>query len=113
MPASYKRLGAVASTGTITTADTLYSASSTSGTSTVISTIAICNQGATAATYRICVNTSAAFTTAGYIVFGGTVAANDTVFLTVGAVLDPTNRFLMCSASAATVSFNAFGVENS
>jgi hypothetical protein len=33
------------------------------------------------------------------------------VFLTVGTVLDPTNRYLMCSASAATVVFGAFGVE--
>lgn len=113
MPATYKRLGAITSTGTITTADTLYTASSTAGTSTVISTIAICNQAATSATYRICINTSAAFATAGYLVFGGTVPANDTMFLTVGAALDPTNRFLMCSASANTVSFSAFGVENS
>jgi hypothetical protein len=107
----YKRLGALASTGTITTADTLYTASATAATSTVLSTISICNTAAATATYRICINTTAAFATAGYIAYGGTVAANDTVFLTVGTVLDPTNRYLMCSASAATVVFAAFGVE--
>lgn len=113
MATTYKRLGAIASTGTITTADTLYTASATAGTSTVLSTIAVCNTAATSATYRICINTSAAFAAAGYLVFGGTVAANDTVFLTIGAVLDPTNKYLVCSASASTVSFSAFGAENS
>lgn len=113
MPATYKRLGAIASTGTITTADTLYTASSTAGTSTVISTIAVCNRAATAATYRICINTSGAFADSGYLVFGATVAANDTIFLTLGVTLDPTNRFLVCSASNNTVSFSAFGAENS
>ena len=113
MPSTYRRLGAIASTGTITTADTLYTASAAAGTSTVVSTISICNTAASSATYRICINTSAAFANAGYIVFGGTVPANDTVFLTLGVTLDPTNRFLMTSASANTVSFSAFGVENS
>lgn len=113
MATSYKRLGAIASTGTISTVDTLYTASATAGTSTVVSTIAICNTAATAATYRICVNTSAAFAAAGYIVYGATVAANDTVLLTLGVTLDPTNRYLLCSGSASTLSFSAFGVENS
>lgn len=113
MATTYKRLGAIASTGTITTADTLYTASGTAGTSTVLSTIAICNQAASSATYRICINTSAAFATAGYIAYGLTVPANDTIFLTIGGALDPTNRYLMCSASASTVSFSVFGAENS
>lgn len=113
MAQTYKRLGAIVSTGTITTADQLYTAPATSGTSTVVSTIAVCNQAATAATYRICISTSTAFAAAGYLVFGGTVAANDTVFLTLGVTLDPTNRYLLTSASASTVSFSAFGVENS
>lgn len=112
MPATYKRLGAIASTGTITTADTLYTASATANTSTVLSTISVCNQTASPITYRICINSSAAFATAGYLVFGGPVAANDTAFITIGAALDPTNRYLVCSASASAVSFSAFGVEN-
>lgn len=113
MATTAKRLGALSSTGTITTADTLATASASAGTSTVISTIAICNRAATAATYRICINTSAAFADAGYLVYGATVSANDTVFLTLGVTLDPTNRYLVCSASNNTVSFSAFGAENS
>lgn len=113
MPTTYKRLGALASTGTITTADTLYTASATASTSTVISTIAICNTAASSATFRVCINTSAAFAAAGYIAYGITVPANDTIYLTGGFVLDPTNRYLMCSASASTVSFSVFGAENS
>lgn len=113
MATTYKRLGALASTGTIITADTLYTASATAGTSTIVSTIAICNTAAAPATYRLCVNSSAAFATAGYIMFGGSVPANDTIFLTIGAVLDPTNRYMVCSASANTVAFSAFGAENS
>lgn len=113
MATSYKRLGAIVSTGTITTADTLYVASATAGTDTVLSTIVICNQAASAATFRICINTSAAFDTAGYISYGTTVPANDSIMLTIGGALDPTNRYLMCSASASTVSFTVFGGENS
>lgn len=109
----YKRLGALQSTGTLTTADQLYVAPTTSGTSTVLSTIAICNRGTTNRTYRLCINSTSAFAAAGYLVYEATVAANDTVFLTLGVTLDPTNRFLLCSASSSEVSFSAFGVENS
>ena len=112
MAQTYKRLGTLISTGTITTADTLYPASGTAGTSTVVSTISVCNQSASSATYRICIHTAATFNTNGYLVYGATVAANDTVFLTLGVVLDPVNRYLMCSSSSASVSFSAFGVEN-
>lgn len=113
MATLYKRLGAITSTGTITTADTLYTASATAGTSTVISSIVVCNQAASAATYRICINTSAAFASAGYLFYGLTVPANDSIILTIGGAVDPTNRYVMCSASASTVSFTLFGAENS
>ena len=113
MASTYKRLGAIQSAGVIGTADTLYSASATLATSTVTSTIAICNTAASPATYRICISTNTSFATAGYLVFGATVSANDTVFLTLGVTLDPTNRHLLCSSSANTVSFSVFGVENS
>lgn len=109
----YKRLGALQSTGTLGTADQLYVSSATSGTSAVISTIAICNRGTTARTYRLCISTTSSFVAAGYLVYEATVAANDTVFLTLGVTLDPTNRYLLCSASSSEVSFSAFGVENS
>lgn len=113
MATTYKRLGAVQSGGVIGTADTLYTAQSTAGTSTVVSTIAICNTASTSATYRVGISTTTAFATAGYLVYGGTVPANDTIFLTIGVTLDPTNRYLLCSGSANTISFSAFGAENS
>lgn len=115
MAGIYKRLGAIASSGVIGTADTLYTASATAETSTIISTIAITNTTSSVATYRLAIHTGTSFpgTAAGYLVSGATVAANDTIFLTLGVVLDPTNRYLLCSASASTVAFSAFGVENS
>jgi len=109
MATVYKRLGAIASTGTIGTADTLYTVPA--ATAAVVSTISICNTAATTATYRIAVSTTTSFVTAGYLVYGATVPANDTVFITIGATLDATNKYLLCSASAATVSFSAFGSE--
>lgn len=113
MAQTYKRLGALVSTGTLGTADQLYVAPTTSGTSTVVSTVAVCNRGTTARQYRLCISTTSAFAAAGYIVYEATVAANDTVFLTLGVTLDPTNRYMLCSASNSEVSFSAFGVENS
>jgi|AntAceMinimDraft_13_1070369.scaffolds.fasta_scaffold08483_4 hypothetical protein len=113
MASTYKRLGAIASTGAVGTPDTLYTASATASTSTVTSTIAICNTSESNATFRLCVSTSAVFQDAGYLVNGTTVSANDTVFLTLGITLDPTNRFLLASASSTSVVFSVFGVENS
>lgn len=109
MATTYKRLGNIASTGTIGTADTLYTAT----TAAVVSTIAVCNLTASAQTYRLAVHTATSFpgTAAAFIVYGASVGANDTVFLTVGATMDTTNKYLLCSASSASVGFTAFGAE--
>ena len=109
MATVYKRLGAIASTGTIGTGDTTYTVPA--ATATVVSTIAICNTAATAATYRVAISTTTSFVASGYIVYGSTVAANDTVFLTCGFTLDATNKYLLTSASASTVSFTVYGSE--
>lgn len=112
MPTTYKQLGAAAGSGTITTAAQLYAASATAATATVISSIVVCNASASAATYSIAVNTVSATYAAGrYIVFQATIAANDTVSLTLGLTLDPTNRFLNVSSSSASVNFSAYGAE--
>jgi len=108
MAEAYKRLGAIASTGTITTADVLYTApASTTG---VVSTIVICNQTASTQTYRICVNTSTAFASAGYLMYGCSVGANDSAFLSLGLTL-AAGSSLLCSGTSASVSFSAFGAE--
>lgn len=113
MPLIYKRLGALQSAGTIGTAQTLYTASSVANTSTVMSTISICNLSATATTYRIGINTTNTYSQESYLAFDAPLAANDTVLLTVGFVLDPTNRFLLVSGSTVNIAFQAFGAENS
>lgn len=109
MPFAYKRLGAILSSGVIGTADTLYTVPA--DTSSVLSTIAVCNQAATSATFRLAISTTTSFVGTGYIVFGATIAPNDTIYLTCGFTMDATNKYLLTSASAATVNFTAYGSE--
>ena len=110
MAEAYKRLGSVTSNGTIGTAQTLITAVPAS-TSVVASTIVICNQAATSATYRLAYSAGTTYaSTNDYIVFGATIAANDSVMLTIGITL-ATTTYLLFSASAATVSAIAFGTE--
>jgi hypothetical protein len=73
-----------------------------------ISTISICNTAAAPATYRIAImSTAGTPAAANWLVYGATVAANDTVFLTVGAVMSA-GKYLRVSSSADTVSFTVF-----
>lgn len=110
MATVYKRLGAAQGNGTIGTAANIYTCPS--ATSTVVSTITICNTSATAATYTIGISTaSGTFQASGYLVYQATIAGNDTVGLTFGTTLDSTNCFLVASSSANTVSFSVFGSE--
>lgn len=114
MPQTYKQLAAAAGNGTIGTAANLYAASGTASTSTIISSIVICNTSSSAATYRIAINTASATYAAGkYVVYEASIAGNDTVALTLGLVMDPTARYLNVSSSATAVEFSAYGVENS
>jgi len=93
-----------------TTEQTLYTAPSL--TSTVISTIMICNQASSAATYRIAVRPAADGSTAAkhWIVYGATVAASDSIMLTLGITL-ATGDKIQIYASSANMSFSAFGSE--
>ena len=114
MAATYKQLGAAAGSGAIGTAAQIYAASATASTSTIVSSIVICNTSSSSATYTIAINTASATYAAGrYVVYQATIAGNDTVALTLGLVLDPTNRYLNVSSSANTVNFSAYGAENS
>ena len=108
MATSYKILGQ--SNPSATTETVLYTVPS--ATSTVISSISICNQTASAATYRIAVRPSAdASTTAKHwIVYGATVAASDSTILTVGVTLAAGDT-VRVYASTANLSFSAFGSE--
>lgn len=114
MASTYKQLAAAAGSGTIGTAANLYAASGTAATSTVISSIVICNTSSSAATYTLAINTVTATYAAGkYIVFQATIAGNDTVALTLGLTMDPVARYLNASSSAVAVNFSVYGVENS
>lgn len=107
MATTYKVLGQV--NPSATTATTLYTVPST--TSTVVSTITVCNQASSAATFRIAVRPAGATLAAQhYIVYGATVPASDTTTLTLGLTLATTD-VVTVYASSANLSFNAFGSE--
>ena len=107
MATTYKVLGQ--SNPSATTATTLYTVPS--ATATIISTITVCNQASSAATFRIAVRPAGATLEAKhYIVYGATVAASDTTTLTLGLTLATTD-VVTVYASSANLSFNAFGSE--
>lgn len=107
MPTIYKVLGQSAPSATTLT--TLYTVPA--ATDAVVSTIAICNRAGTSATYRIAVRPAgAAVANQHYIVYGATVAASDSVLLTLGLTLDTTD-VISVYASTADLSFSAFGSE--
>ena len=108
MATAYKVLGQ--NNPSATTETTLYTVPSS--TQTVVSTITVCNQAGTAATYRIAVRPSADNATTGkhWIVYGATVAANDTTSLTLGLTLAAGDK-VQIYGSTATLSFSAFGSE--
>lgn len=105
---AYKVLGQ--SNPSATTATTLYTVPAAS--STVVSTIAICNQAATAGTYRIAVRPAgAALAAQHYIAYDSAITANNSTMITVGVTLAATD-VITVYASSANMSFSAFGTEN-
>jgi hypothetical protein len=108
MPTAYKVLGQVAPTATTET--NLYTVPS--ATQAVVSSIAITNQAASSATFRIAIRPSADATTAAkhYLVYGTTVGAADTVVLTIGVTLAAGDK-IQVYGSSATLSFSAYGSE--
>lgn len=82
-----------------------------SSTSTVVSTITVCNQASTAGTFRIAVRPAgASIATQHYVAYDTPIAANDTIALTLGITLATTD-VITVYASAATMSFSVFGSE--
>ena len=93
-----------------TTATTLYTVPSAK--SAVVSSLTICNQTATAATFRIAVRPAGATLAAvHYIAYDVTVGASDTTALTLGITLATTD-VITVYASTATLSFHAYGDES-
>lgn len=108
MPTAYKVLGQVAPAAT--TEVNLYTVPVS--TQAVVSSIAITNQAASSATFRIAVRPSADATTTAkhYLVYGTTVGAADTVVLTIGVTLAASDK-IQVFGSTATLSFSAYGSE--
>lgn len=81
-------------------------------TNAIVSTIAVTNQTASAAQYRIGITDTAnsAPAISEMLVFDGTVAANDTVTLTLGITMAAAKKILV-NANSPEISFSAFGSE--
>lgn len=107
MATTYKVLGQ--SNPSATTATTLYTVPSL--TSTVVSTVSVCNQASTAGTFRIAVRPAgAALAAQHYLSYDTPIAANDTIALTLGLTLATTD-VVTVYASSANMSFAAYGSE--
>lgn len=107
MANAYKVLGQV--NPAATTATTLYTVPSS--TSTVVSTINVCNQSASAGTFRIAIRPAGATLAAQhYLSYDTVIAANDSIALTIGVTLATTD-VITVYANTATMSFAAFGTE--
>ena len=107
MPTTYSTLGQ--SNPSATTQTTLYTCPAS--TQTVVSSLVVCNQAATSATYRLAIRKNAATLDASmYIVYDATIAANSTVSYTLGITVDASD-LITVYASSATMSFTAFGSE--
>ena len=108
MASVYKVLAQAAPSAT--TESTLYTVPA--GYSAVVSTIAIANQAGSSGTYRIAVRPAADASTTQkhWIVYGATVAASDSIMLTLGITL-AAGDLVRVYASSADMSFSAFGSE--
>jgi glucose-6-phosphate dehydrogenase assembly protein OpcA len=107
MPTTYKVLGQ--SNPSATTATSLYTVPSS--TSTVVSSISVCNLASSSATYRIAVRPAgASLANQHYLAYDVTVGASDTTIITVGLTLATTDVITVYS-STANLSFAAFGSE--
>lgn len=93
-----------------TTLTTLYTVPA--ATSTVVSSIVVCNQAAADATFRISIQIAAAADNAKqYLYYDTTVVANDSFVATIGITLATTD-VIKAYASTTTLSFTAYGTEN-
>jgi len=107
MATAYKVLGQSAPSAT--TATDVYTVPSS--TEAVVSTIFVCNRGATAATYRIAVRPDGAtLANQHYLAYDAVILANDSVAITVGTTMDAAD-VVTVYASTANLSFNVFGSE--
>lgn len=107
MSNAYKILGQVSPAATTET--DLYTVPTF--TSTVCSSMSICNRGATATTFRISISQAGAATTnKDYLYYDVTLAGNDTFIATIGVTLATTDK-VRVYAGNASLSFQIWGTE--
>lgn len=108
MPAAYKVLGQSCPTGTSNV--DIYTVPAS--TSCVASTLSVANITTSNATFRVAVRPAGA-TVANqhWIAYDASVAANDSVFLTLGVSLAATDVVTVRSGTANAISFSLFGSE--
>lgn len=94
-----------------TTLTTLYTVPS--ATSTVISSLTICNRSATVTSFRVAIRPAgAAISNEQYLYYDLPIAGNDTFVATLGITLAATD-VLSVYTTLATLSFQLFGQEDS
>jgi Na+-translocating ferredoxin:NAD+ oxidoreductase RnfA subunit len=107
MATLYKILGQ--SLPLATTNTTLYT--TPASTTAIASTLQICNQAATAGTVRVAARPSgAALSTQHYLLYDTSIAANDSLSLSIGMCLATTDVVTIYSSSGS-ISFTLFGSE--
>lgn len=108
MATTLKVLGQV--NPTAATLSTLYIVPAS--TSTVCSSIVVCNRSSVATTFRVAIRPlGAAISDEHYIYYDITIAGNDTFIATIGMSLAATD-VVSVYATLATLSFNLFGQQN-
>ena len=107
MATTYKVLGQSAPSATTNT--DVYTVGA--GKQAVVSTIAVCNRGATAATYRIAIRVNgSALSNEEYIAYDSAITANNSTMITIGITLNASD-VVTVYASNANLSFSLFGSE--
>jgi glucose-6-phosphate dehydrogenase assembly protein OpcA len=107
MPTVYKVLGQ--QNPAATTATTLYTVPAS--TSTIASTLNVCNLANSAATFRVAVRPAgAALANTHYVTYDTNLPANDSIAMTMGLTLATTD-VVTVYANTANVNFSLFGTE--
>lgn len=80
---------------------------------TTVSTLVVCNRAATSPTFRVAIRpVGADLSNEHYIYYGKVMAANDSIFITIGMTLSA-GDIITVYVSAQNISFTLFGVETS
>jgi hypothetical protein len=110
MPQSYKRLGAINPSANTQTNVYVVPAS----TEAVVSTITVCNQAATNASFSLALMPSSIFASpagaAHFLIRGAVVPAADSLVLTIGLTAN-TGTVIAANTNSGSLSFAAFGSE--